>query len=221
MVRGAAVSPASTPDDTTGSSPVHAQETWTRTSTPEATAARRRSSVFHAQCRSSSSATGLEVPDDAAPCARLRYVAVPELVDSPPSLVFDPGVEGLRGTPGGRSERLFIEMMKTLPLGAAVFDRDMRYVAHNRAWLVAHGRDDAEDLIGKIHYEVFPAHPRGVEACPREGASRGQPRRVSSTSSRRRTGSTSTCDGSWPRGERSRGVSTASSSTPRTSPSRR
>jgi len=47
-------------------------------------------------------------------------------------------------------------MMKTLPLGVAVFDRDMRYVAHNRAWLVAHGRDDTEDLVGKSHYEVFP-----------------------------------------------------------------
>jgi|GEM_PF-2136347 len=79
-------------------------------------------------------------------------------------------MEGARGTPEVRSEQLFVEMMKTLPLGAAVFDRDLRYLAHNRAWLLAHGRDDAEDLVGKSHYEVFPGireewrrvHERGL-----------------------------------------------------------
>lgn len=41
-------------------------------------------------------------------------------------------------------------------MGAAVFDRDMRYLAHNDAWLVAHGGDLDARLLGKNHYEAFP-----------------------------------------------------------------
>jgi PAS domain S-box-containing protein len=65
-------------------------------------------------------------------------------------------VEGIRRASGPSFERLFTELLETLPLGTAVFDRDMRYVAHNRAWLRAHGHDEAEDLTGKSHYDVFP-----------------------------------------------------------------
>ncbi len=55
--------------------------------------------------------------------------------------------------------RLFEETLRTLPLAAAVFDRDMRYVAHNRAWLRVHGLEDGGDLTGRKHYEVFPDLP--------------------------------------------------------------
>lgn len=66
-----------------------------------------------------------------------------------------------------------MQLLETLPLGTAVFDRDMRYVAHNRAWLRANGRDEAEDLTGQSHYDVFPGIPdhwRGVHQRTLAGA---------------------------------------------------
>lgn len=50
--------------------------------------------------------------------------------------------------------RLFIE---DAPIGAAMFDREMRYVAYSRYWLINHRIDHIE--LGRSHYEVFPEIP--------------------------------------------------------------
>lgn len=50
--------------------------------------------------------------------------------------------------------RLFIE---DAPIGAAMFDREMRYVAYSRHWLVNHRIDHIE--LGRSHYDVFPEIP--------------------------------------------------------------
>jgi PAS domain S-box-containing protein len=50
--------------------------------------------------------------------------------------------------------RHFIE---DAPIGAAMFDRDMRYVAFSPRWLTDHRIDDI--ALGQSHYEVFPELP--------------------------------------------------------------
>lgn len=50
---------------------------------------------------------------------------------------------------------LLRELISTVPMGAAVFDRDLRYLVHNADWLVAHGELPDRDLVSKLHYEVF------------------------------------------------------------------
>ena len=65
------------------------------------------------------------------------------------------------------------------PAAIAMFDTDMRYVAHTERWLHDYNLPD-EPLIGRCHYEVFPEIPdhwkakhqrilRGAtESCPEE-----------------------------------------------------
>jgi len=48
------------------------------------------------------------------------------------------------------------EVLRTLRIGVAVFDRDMRYLAHNEVWLLAHGEPPGRDLLGLRHYDVLP-----------------------------------------------------------------
>jgi len=48
------------------------------------------------------------------------------------------------------------EVFRTLRIGAALFDRDIRYLAHNEAWLTAHGEPAGRDLVGLRHYDVLP-----------------------------------------------------------------
>jgi PAS domain S-box-containing protein len=69
--------------------------------------------------------------------------------------------------------------IKHVPTAVAMFDRDMRYVAHTDRWLHDYNLPD-EPLIGRSHYEVFPDIPdhwkakhqrvlRGAtESCPEE-----------------------------------------------------
>lgn len=58
-------------------------------------------------------------------------------------------------SPGESAPRLLHELLRTLPLAAAIFDRDMRYLAHNAAWGAAHGESAERDLVGLLHYDVF------------------------------------------------------------------
>ncbi len=55
--------------------------------------------------------------------------------------------------------QMLSELLRTLPLGAALFDREMRYLAHNEEWLEVHGEPRGRDLVGQSHYEVFPEIP--------------------------------------------------------------
>ncbi len=50
--------------------------------------------------------------------------------------------------------KLFIE---EAPIGAATFDREMRYIAFSPHWLSNHRLDGIE--LGRSHYEVFPDFP--------------------------------------------------------------
>jgi PAS domain S-box-containing protein len=44
------------------------------------------------------------------------------------------------------------------PIAMAMFDHEMRYIAHSQRWLAEYGLTDAF-LIGRSHYEVFPDIP--------------------------------------------------------------
>ena len=52
--------------------------------------------------------------------------------------------------------RLFAEIVRTLPLAAAVFDLEMTCLACNDGWLAAHGYHDDRSIVGRVHYDVFP-----------------------------------------------------------------
>jgi PAS domain S-box-containing protein len=45
------------------------------------------------------------------------------------------------------------------PLGIAIFDRDMRYLAASSRYLIEQGLPGDTPLVGRLHYEVFPEVP--------------------------------------------------------------
>lgn len=69
---------------------------------------------------------------------------------------------------GASGTRLFAQLMETLPVAAAVLDRQLRYVVHNARWLTIHALDGARDWAGVAHHEAFAKVPPGWEsACAR------------------------------------------------------
>jgi PAS domain S-box-containing protein len=56
-----------------------------------------------------------------------------------------------------RERKLFRLVMENAPGGLAVLDRQMRYIAVSRRWMMDYGLSD--DPVGKSHYEVFPEIP--------------------------------------------------------------
>jgi PAS domain S-box-containing protein len=46
------------------------------------------------------------------------------------------------------------------PLGIAIFDRDMRYLAASRRYLIDQGLPGDTPLVGRVHYDVFPEVPQ-------------------------------------------------------------
>ena len=60
--------------------------------------------------------------------------------------------------------RMFIE---NAPTGFAIFDREMRYLAVSQRWVEDHRATG--DLIGRMHYEVFPDLPEHWRAIHRRG----------------------------------------------------
>ena len=65
-------------------------------------------------------------------------------------------MEHVAALPPPSVHRLLAEVVRNLPLAAAVLDRELRYIAHNRSWFAAHGYRTERDVIGQHHYEVFP-----------------------------------------------------------------
>ena len=61
------------------------------------------------------------------------------------------------------SEALLRAYVRSTPVAVAMFDRDMRYLAHSQQWLTAHHLDN-RDLVGLLHYEVFPDLPEHWKA---------------------------------------------------------
>jgi len=57
-----------------------------------------------------------------------------------------------------RSERLLRLFVEGAPAGIAMFDRELRYISVSRRFVEDYQLNE-EDLIGRSHYEVFPAVP--------------------------------------------------------------
>src|SRR5208337_2179435 len=63
--------------------------------------------------------------------------------------------------------RLFVEQA---PVGIAMFDRDMRYLAASERWLSIFGLSE-ESLVGRSHYEVVPDLPKSWKEAHRRALS--------------------------------------------------
>ena len=61
--------------------------------------------------------------------------------------------------------RLFVEQA---PVGVAMFDRDMRYLATSNGWLTRFNLR-SQDLLGRSHYDVFPEIPDRWKAVHQRG----------------------------------------------------
>ncbi|CAL94979.1 hybrid sensor histidine kinase/response regulator [Azoarcus olearius] len=64
------------------------------------------------------------------------------------------------------TENLLATFIESVPAGIAMFDREMRYLAVSRRFLLDHRIID-EDVIGRCHYEVFPDLPERWKAIHR------------------------------------------------------
>ncbi len=71
------------------------------------------------------------------------------------------------------ASRMLDELLRHLPIAAAVLDRELRYLAHTPSWLAAHGGAAGADVAGRLHLDVLPGLREGwsaVYAACLEGA---------------------------------------------------
>ncbi|WP_293485909.1 sensor histidine kinase [Phenylobacterium sp.] len=72
-----------------------------------------------------------------------------------------------------------VTALKHAPIGVAIFDRQMRYLAASRQFLIDQGLPGDTPLEGRLHYDVFPGIPprwREVHAeALRDGVERSHP----------------------------------------------
>lgn len=61
-------------------------------------------------------------------------------------------------TPAGLTVDELLAIVRQSPLPIAIFDRDLRYLAHSDRWLSAY-RLPSASLVGRLHYDVFPEVP--------------------------------------------------------------
>ncbi len=72
---------------------------------------------------------------------------------------FEPALARAEAAAGsGLTGHDLLAIVQQSPLPIAIFDRDLRYLAHSDRWLSAY-RLDADSLVGRHHYEVFPEIP--------------------------------------------------------------
>lgn len=65
-------------------------------------------------------------------------------------------------------EELLRLIIKNVPAGVAVFDRDMRYVEVSDRWRTTYSVD-ARQILGRCHYDVFPDLPERYKEIHRRG----------------------------------------------------
>ena len=57
-----------------------------------------------------------------------------------------------------RERHLLLNVIRNAPVAMAMFDRDMRYIAHSQQWLVDFELT-GQHILGKCHYDVLPDMP--------------------------------------------------------------
>jgi PAS domain S-box-containing protein len=79
-------------------------------------------------------------------------------------LVTQPDIAGLAGDAEGMlrtpSSSSVLTALTQAPLGIAIFDRDMHYLAASSQFLTDQGLPGDTPLVGRVHYEVFPQVPQ-------------------------------------------------------------
>ena len=61
-----------------------------------------------------------------------------------------------------------LHVVDKVPIAMAMFDTEMRYIAHSAKWLVDNDLE-GQTLIGRCHYDVFPSLPEHWKAGHRRG----------------------------------------------------
>ena len=65
-------------------------------------------------------------------------------------------------------EELLKIFVKNVPVGVAMFDRDMRYLQVSDRWCADYSVDSSQ-ILGRSHYEVFPDTPERWKEAHRRG----------------------------------------------------
>src|SRR5690348_15503525 len=86
---------------------------------------------------------------------RRRVAAGVRLVAARQAGRFDTRAGGAAAAPSGA-----LTALTQAPLGIAIFDREMRYLAASQQYLTDQGLPGDTPLLGRVHYDVFPQVPQ-------------------------------------------------------------